>query len=524
VPIPLLTPTRPRRARRLAAGALVALAVPLAGCGSGGGGGGNSDVDPASVVPASAAFYGEVTVRPEGDLKASVETLAKKIAQNDDPGGELVKQIDAGLKDQNLTFKDDIDPWLGKKAAVAITGLKDPQHPDYAIVIAATDTGKALDALKKDEKGLVERTYKDVKYTFNAKQQQAAAGVGDTLVVATEASLKSIIDVDKGGASLAKSDKLAKARKGVTSDGLGFFYVDPVSVIDLLASSSPALGSQAGPLKSLLGGDKASAIGAALTAAADSIRLETAVDGQAAATAADEAAATTAGLPAGSVAAAGFGSIASRAEKGVAQLQQLGGIYATVLAQFKTITGLDLEQDVLSWMGKGGLFVRAKGLADIGGALVVDTSDAKKSAAFIDSARGLISQFGASSGLRVSSFSGQGAKGFQLKAAQFPFPIIVATGAGKFVIAVGDSSVREALKPTTTLGDDPRFKATATQLGAKPALYVDLQAIIGFANLAAGSDPGYQKAKKYLQAFTALAAGSEHSGGTTKSRVVVGVK
>jgi hypothetical protein len=504
--------------------ALAALAFPIAGCGSDGGGSGSSDVDPASVVPASAAFYGEVTVRPEGDLKTSVETLAKKIARNDDPGGELIKQIDASLKDENQTFKDDIDPWLGKKVAVAITGLKDPQSPDYAIVVAATDTGKALDALKEGEKGLVERTYKDVKYTFNAKQQQAAAGIGDTLVVATEASLKSIIDVEKGAASLARSDKLTQARKSVTSDGLGFFYVDPVSVIDLIAASSPAIGSQAGQFKSLLGGDKASAIGAALTAAADSIRLETAVDGQAAKGAADEAAQTVAGLPAGSLAAAGFGSIGTRAEAGVAQLQKLGGIYATALAQFKTITGLDLQQDVFSWMGKGGLFVRAKGLADIGGAIVVETSDEKKSAAFIDSVRRLIEQFGATSDLRVSNFSGQGAKGFQLRTGQFPFPIIVATGAGKFVVAVGDSSVREALKPSATLGDDPKFKATAAQLGTKPALYVDLAGILGFVDLAAGSDPGYQKAKKYLQAFTALAAGSQQSGGTTKSSLVVGVK
>jgi hypothetical protein len=518
-----MTPPRSRRARRLAAGALVAMALPIAGCGSSSGAA-SSDIDPASVVPASAAFYGEVTVRPEGDLRTSVETLAKKIGNTADPGGEIVKLIDASLKDKKATFKADIDPWLGKKVAVAITGLKNPRSPDYAIVIAATDTAKALDSLKKGEKGLVERSYKDVKYTFNTAQQQAAAAVGDTIVIATEASLKSIIDVDKGGDSLAKSDKLARARKSVTSDGLGFFYVDPVAVVGLVAASSPAIGAQAGQLKSLLGGEKASAIGAALTAAADSIRLEAAVDGQGAKGAVNDAAETVAGLPTGSLAAVGFGNIGAGAKAGLAQIQQLGGIYSTAIAQFKTITGLDLEQDVLSWMGRGGLFVRAKGLADIGGALVVNTSDPQKSAAFIDSAQGLIKQFGASSGLRVSRFSGQGAKGFKLTTRQIPFPIIVASGGGKFVIAIGDSSVREALNPTDTLANDAQFKATAAQLGTKPALYVDLKAIIGFADLAAGGDPSYQKAKKYLQAFTALAGGSEQTGGTTKVSVVVGVK
>ncbi len=521
---PAVLPRRARR-RRLAAVALVVLAAPVAGCGGGSSSGSDGGADPASVVPARAAFYAEATVRPDGDQAAALNTLSQKIAGTPDLGAVLVKEIDKSLKDDGASYKEDIEPWLGDKVGVAVTGLRDPQHPDFAVVIGAKDTKKALTALKKGDKGLIERKYKAQAYTFNPKQQQAAAGIGGTLVIATEPALKAVIDVDKGADALADSDRMKKARASVTDDRLGFLYADPASIIDLAASSSPALGAQAGQLKSLLGGKDASAIGAALIAAADAIRIEAAVDGQPATGAPTDAAAKSlAALPTGSVAAFGLGPIGSQAEKGVAQLQQLGGIYSSVLSQFRTITGLDLQQDVLSWMGNGGLFVRAKGLADIGGALVVDTSSEEKSAAFIASIRRLITQFGGSSGLRVTDFRGLGTRGIRLDVEQLPFPITIATGAGKFVVAVGTGALREALKPTSTLGDDAQFKATAAKLGTAPSLYVDLQAILGFADLAGGSDPRYTQARKYLQAFTAMAAGAKRTGDTTKTSVVVGVK
>lgn len=509
----------PRGARRLALGALVAVAVPLAGCGGGsGGGGGRDDADPATRAPAASAFYGEVTVRPEGGLKASVEALAKKVAGTDDPGGKIVSLIDSSLSDDGGSFKDDIDPWLGKKVGVVVTGLQDPRHPDYAIIADATDTKKALGSLRDGAK-VDDRKYNGVAYLYNRDLDQAAVAGGDTLSVGTEPAIKAIIDVQKGGDSLAASDKLKQARRSVTGDALGFFYLDPASTIDLLASASPLLGSQAGALKGLLG-PAGGALGAALTATPNALRLQAAVGSKTAAGAAQDAAGTVAAFPAGSVLAAGFGDIGALAKAGVAQLSQLGGIYSTVIGQFKTITGLDLQQDVLSWMGKGGLFVQAKSLAQLGGALVVDSSSPAKTRAFVSSARDLVEQFGG----RTQPFDAAGAKGFTVAIPSFPFPVIVASGGDKFLVAIGESAVSEALKPTGALADDAQFKATAAQLGARPAVYVDLKSIVDVLGLAVGSDPTFQLIKPYLASLTALAAGTEAAGGTRRSSVVVGVK
>jgi hypothetical protein len=517
-----LHPLPSRRSRLALAGAVLALAVPVAGCGGGSSSsGGTGDADPAAVVPAAAAFYGELTVRPTGDVKANVESLAKKVTGTADPGQKLVALLDKSLSSSGRSFKKDIDPWLGNKVGVAVTGLRG-SNPDYVIVLDAKDTGKGIATLKKSAKKVVERKYKGVTYLYNATENQAAVAEKGTVSIGTETAIRAVIDVDKGADALADSTNLKKARDNADPKALGFFYADPAGLLNLAASSNPLLGSQASSLQGLLGSAKP--LTATLTAQPDALRLQTAVESAKAAKANSEAADTVAALPDGSVLALGFGTIGSQASQGVAQVQKLGGIFAGVLGQFTAITGLDLQRDVLSWMGKGGLFVRAKGLADIGGALVVDTSSEQKTTAFIASARRLITQFGGSQGLKLTPFSGSGAKGFSLKISQLPFPIIVATGGGKFVVAVGESSVAQALKPTGKLGDDPQFKATATQLGTKPIFYVDLKSLVGFAQLALGNDATFKQAEPYLTALTALAAGSDVSGKTVKTSLVVGVK
>jgi len=278
-------------------------------------------------------------------------------------------------------------------------------------------------------------------------------------------------------------------------------------------------------LKGLLSAGGASAIGGGVTVAADAIHIEAASAGRKASPVSSGGAAKTlAGLPADSVVAFGFGPIGARSKPGIARLNQLGGVYGTILGQFKVITGLDLQNDVLSWMGKGGFFVRGAGLADVGGALVVESTNPGKTATFVSRIQALVQRFGATSGLRVSSFSGAGAKGFQVKTSRLPFPIIVAAGAGKFVIAVGEKSLAAALHPASTLADNAQFKDTAAKLGAAPVFYADVRTIVSFAQLAAGNSPSFAKAKRYLDAFTGIAAGARQEAGVTKGALVIAVK
>ncbi len=257
--------------RRAAAGTAVALTALAAGCGSDSG---SAGADPASVLPGTSPVYFEVTVRPDGDLKTNVEAAAKKVFRTSDPGGEIVKAIDKAMADEkDANFKDDIDPWLGDKAAVAITSLRNPRKPDFAIAIASKDNDKAMEALK--DKDTTEAEYAGVKYLRQKSDNTVAGPVGDTIVIGTENGFKSAVDAQSSDKQLDDSKGLQDARKGVSQDAaIGFVYVDIAQALSAISASQPLLASQIEPLKKLLGG--ATTLSAAIAVTGDAIRIETA--------------------------------------------------------------------------------------------------------------------------------------------------------------------------------------------------------------------------------------------------------
>src|SRR6185436_11948008 len=99
----------------------IAGAILLAGCGGGGGGGGTT-ADPATLAPADAPLFVEATLRPEGELKSNIESLAENVAGISDPGSLIIDRLNISLADANtdekLTYEDDIEPWLGEKAGI----------------------------------------------------------------------------------------------------------------------------------------------------------------------------------------------------------------------------------------------------------------------------------------------------------------------------------------------------------------------------------------------------------------------
>src|SRR6476646_3084749 len=109
--MPLLAPARPRAALAAAAGAL---ALGLVACG----GGGDTNADPAAAVPAGAPLYVQATVRPAGELGDDTEAALKKILRTDDPGAKIEQALASGSGDSKLSFKDDVEPWLGDRAGL----------------------------------------------------------------------------------------------------------------------------------------------------------------------------------------------------------------------------------------------------------------------------------------------------------------------------------------------------------------------------------------------------------------------
>jgi hypothetical protein len=201
---------------------LALCAAIAAGCGSSSGSGG--DDDPAALVPATAPVYVEAVVRPDGKVRSDLEGALKKVLKTDDPGAKIQKLLDDSGKTDDVSFKDDVEPWLGNRAGVAITALHNKQDADYAVLIASKDDGKAQDLIDK-QKGTVKRSYKGTDYRFDAKENTATAIVDHRVVVATENGLKAIVD-GKDKDHLDQSNGLEAVRSKVAQDRIGLLYLD----------------------------------------------------------------------------------------------------------------------------------------------------------------------------------------------------------------------------------------------------------------------------------------------------------
>ena len=184
--------------------ALISLSLIAAGCGAGSSAGGD---DPASAVPAKAAFYVDATVRPEGDLREDALAAAGKVLRTSDPQAkidELVGQAFAETEDPKFDYEKDVAPWLGEKVAVT---TKDEDEAQSAIDRA----------VKASDKTFSKRDYKGVEY--QASQDSAVGIVEGFAVAGTEPEFKQTVDAAKGD-GLASTDRFKKAMDGLEDDRL----------------------------------------------------------------------------------------------------------------------------------------------------------------------------------------------------------------------------------------------------------------------------------------------------------------
>ncbi|HEV7750908.1 MAG TPA: DUF3352 domain-containing protein [Baekduia sp.] len=521
----MATSLLPRCAAAFVAAAAVAL--PLAGCGSASSSaGGDPGADPAAFVPASAPAYVEAQVQPDGELGANAKAVAGRILHTGDPGGKIIGLIDQRLEDQGSTYAKDVAPWLGKRAGIAVTGVHGTSRPDVVAAIASKDdaaAGRFVDGLK----GAEQRTYRNVDYRFASADDLAAAVVDHVVLVGTEPGLKSAIDA-RSGDTLAEAKNFKEARDAVGTDGLGFVYADPSRIFDLVQGAMPggsgAGGAQASQaLKGLLAGSGLRSFAASLDVAPDALHVDAAVIGVSTQTGAGDGPGAAAAVPAGSWLSVGVGDLGGTLQRALAGFGKgggAGGLDPQMLLQgLQGSLGIDVQKDLLSWMGDAALFVRGTTKSDLGGALVVTSKDPAKSKASIATLRRVLQTIGA----RPKDLTGvSGATGLTLDAGSGT--VEIAAKDDKFVIAYGKDALRDALAPASPLGDSAPFKTAAGLLhGAKPSLFLDTPQLVQLLGAAAGSNPGFAKAKPTFDAFGPAAASVTSSGDVTRLKAAVSV-
>lgn len=509
--------------RRLLLSISIAGALAAAGCGGSSGGG--SDADPATLVPASAPIYAEFSLEDDEDFKA----VASKLTGAADPAAELVKLLESSGSGSGSDFdyERDLEPWLGDRVGLYFTSLAD-DDVQGAFIAATEDEDKAKDFLAKELKDtdgddkpaqVSEMKHKDVDYSVDTANDNAYAIVDGTVVYGSEQGVKGAIDASDGDA-LADTDGLKTARDQVEDDGLMFAYA---GIRELAASAGPGATAQlqsfidqAGDRIAMSGDVEDGAIGFEVA----QLGLENPV--------AAEPGKILADLPGDAWVGGSFAAFGKTIE---AQLKQLeatpeGKQITQGLQQLQSATGIDVRSDVISWIGDMGFFVRGTSLNDIGGALIVEASDPQKPKRLLSELQNIAQAAGDAS---LRELDQDGVEGVTIRTEDVPFPIHVGVGGSKFIVAVGDEALSQAVNPSGKLVDSAEYKAAAEKLGddVKPAFFANLATaktlIEGTGVLQQAGDDA-AAIQRVLDNLTTVVGGSSAEGGVQRTKFVIGVK
>ena len=480
--------------------------------------------DAASLVPARALVYGEATLRPDGDQKAGIDALVSKFPGEGSAGERISRLLEKAVakSDPEFSWKRDFEPWIGDQAAFFVSGLRpDGGDADYALLVATEDEDATVETLEKDRDGRKTDYRGHDLYVFEADETSAAL-VDGWLAIGNTGGVKAAIDVAEGGDAIDDDDAYQRALEDASEDRLGFVYVNSPVFAEQL-QKSPA-GAALGQFRKLF----AEPVIATLDTDEAGIRFEATVPASylAGLFFIAEGSDLVAGLPADAWLAMAQPELGKTVDAYVDLVAGTVGGRDVIAQQLRAATGLDLERDVISWMGDWGVFVRGTTVDEVDGALMIETSDEAASGRFIDAVARLVRRSGGGVTVGPLALPG-GGEGVTLRSPSLPKPIHLFQRDGKVVAAYGDGAAGDALNPGETLGDTESFAAADDALGGDYAIsfYLAMAPILQLVDSTeAAADEDWQEARPYLEPLDAIVAGARKDGDKLRSAFGVRVK
>jgi hypothetical protein len=511
--------TRSRVSCVLSSAALAAFAI--AGCGGSSESGGD---DPASLAPPSSPLFVEATVKPQGDLKANIESLSSKLAGISDPGTLIVNQIDSSISESGskMSFEDDIEPWLGEKAGVFFERYDGEDFTGVGAVVQTTDTGAASDFVDKlaqeSDSPMTQGSYEGSDYTTDTSDGTSVGVVGDFLVVGQDKqTFEAAVDASNGD-SLADESKYSDTVSGAPDDSVADAYVDIGALIN---SAGDEVDQQLLDTYKSLGYNLSDSTAlASLVAGSDQVEIDVSTD---VGGGIDAAGLTDfiGSFPAGSWVAFASPDVGEQAQKIVDAIDENGipgsippGQLKSGLAQ----QGIDVEK-IVTAIGDVGLFVEGTSRSNLAGALVIEAKDPEAASDTLSKLTDLLRNAGASGFTPIPG-------GFEIRDPEElgQQPVQVVAKGDRIVLGYGAAATQQALDGGgQTLDSSPVFDDAAQSLGGTDlAGFVDIASVLKLAeSLGAASDDDYQQARPYLEKLDFAAIGAGSSGDTTTSKIVV---
>lgn len=518
-----------KRTTLLVAGALAA-SIAIAGCGGDEGEGGSADLT--GFAPSDSIVFAEGAIKPEGELKDSLDSILERFPDGDQVGSRLIDEFDKSVQEDgsDVTYEDDIEPWLGQTGAFFATSFEagDDGSTDLnegALIVETTDEDQARDKIREfaeeDDESIEEKEYEGVSYDLaqDDSGEPTAAGVFDGVVVAgSEQGFKDAVDA-AAGESLSTESTYADFREQYDEDLMGSLYADGQAILDAIPASPGFSAQQRQTLRKTYGQYLEEPILGALTVGEDQASLEfSAAAGAAGAGAGEASPLLDAGFADSWAAAAipdigrsfgaGFNQAASQLPQG--QIDQVN-------AQLERQLGFSLDD--VSDIGDAAFFAAGESITElqVGGVFEVPNAGARKR--LLDAIRTAVQR----SGARIGPLSAEGADdGFAIQTPNLPVPINVASADDRVVIGVGPSATA-LLSGDGGLTDSSNFQAATEALGEGTALnlLVEFAPITALVESTGQEDADFAEAKPYLDAMDFVAAGTRKDGERTLSSFIV---
>jgi hypothetical protein len=516
---------------RAASFAALATLVALVGA-CGGGEAGDAGADPATAVPADAPFYLELSVRPEGDLREDALAAAGKVLGTPDPQGrirELVDQAFAIGDGPELSYDRDIEPWLGERAALWLTA-GEGSEPTGAALLAATDTEQAQESLdaafERSNEETTPRTYGDVDYVVSG-DGDAAGVVGDFVAIGDEAALKRTIDSLEGD-SIGENDRYRDSVDSLDEHRLAHFYAD-VEALARLGSQGEAE-EQLRQFERIVPLDRLGPVTGAFFADGERLAVDMGMNTEALESlgpliGAFSGATTTplvGELPGDSWFASGSPDFGEAMRT---MFDQYGGLFGGAAAQeqIRRQFGIDLEQDVFSWVGDVAFFVRGSDLATLDGGVVIEVTDSSRATqAFAK----LVGALRANAGIESEPIEIEGAEvAFTASAEGAPRRIVLARSEDRVVVTYGEKAAVEALEPADMLAESELYGQAKEALGdIDPTFLLSMPGVLSLVDATGNADAEFQQARPYLEAFGFVATGGSSDDDRARVRIAAGLE
>ncbi len=208
------------------------------------------------------------------------------------------------------------------------------------------------------------------------------------------------------------------------------------------------------------------------------------------------------------------------------------GVLEGVLAPLSALSapGAQSQHDFLSWMSSAGIFAGGSGIVNLRAGIVLNSEDPSLSKAAVAKLGAALEKSGGS----VQSISIPGTDAaISARVNGLPVELDIANGTGasgqtKFVIGLGEASVQDALKPSSTLLTAASASTAASTLGEgiRPSVIVEFAPLLTLLEgVGLAEDPSISHVLPYLRSLTTLVGGGKSlGGGIERYRLVAGLQ